>query len=284
MRLILISIFSVVAVALALFTLRLYGLTQPHPLLSHSFIDQLKSKKPQKIAYRGLSSQYPGNTKEALWAAYEANPKVIFFVDVYQSKDQKLILIPSADLQKSTSSKGQVKNFTFKEIQKFQPLWPKNSPLKPKPTTFITLESALKLFAKSSFILNVQANEKGIHKRLVQIIEDQEADERVLIHSDYDVILSAVRKLKPRWLFGSGQAEQTKLKILEDLFIETIAPVKADVIISPVYFKKTKQRDFSHKLVLEIQRRQKMVILGPVLNPKDAEKLTQEGVDGLLIP
>ena len=284
MRLVLISIFSVLAVAVALVTLRLYGLSQNHISLSHPFIEKLRTEKPIKIAYRGLSSQYPGNTRKALQAAYNKNPKVIFFVDVYQSQDKKLVLISSADLQENTQSKGQVREVTFREIQKLQPTWPKGSLLPPEKTKFITLNTALKKFPQSFFILNIQANEKGIHRNLVKTIEDQDAGERILIQSDYDVILDAVRKLKPRWLFGSGQTERTKLKLLKDLYIETIAPVKADVVITPIYFKKTKQRYFGQELITEMQRRQKIVILGPVLNREDEEKLTQEGADGLLIP
>ncbi len=279
MRLIVICVFSTMALFLTLFGLRLYGLSRANYHVSHEFLRDFNGG-PQLISYRGLSSEYPENTLEALEAARRINPLVVFFVDIQQSKDGYLFLMADNTLDRTTNGLGKVKDHTLKEIQNLTIPWNEQKTSMKVPT----LEEALASFPTSRFILNIQANEKGIHKKIVTIVTKHQADKRVLIQSDYDIIIKTIKKLQPLWLFGSGQTELTKLKILEGLFIETISPIRGDIIVASLYQKKHGQRSFSQKLIKEIHRRQMKVILGPIHSREDLEKLTREGVDGILTP
>lgn len=69
------------------------------------------------VAHRGASAYEPENTLKAFKAALKCNPYAIE-CDVRQTKDKKLITIHDANVDRTTSGKGLVKDFSLKELRK----------------------------------------------------------------------------------------------------------------------------------------------------------------------
>ena len=75
------------------------------------------SNRPLIIAHRGASAHAPENTLPAFHLALEQSADGIE-LDVMLSKDQKLIVIHDATLERTTNGTGKVPNFTADELRK----------------------------------------------------------------------------------------------------------------------------------------------------------------------
>lgn len=149
---------------------------------------------------------------------------------------------------------------------------------KPKNLAVIEL---LRQFSTTRFIFNIVDNVENIQKQLVALVDSEKADKRILIQSDFPAIISSVREIKPMMVFGSSSRDLVKLKIMEALWVLPAAPFNGDVLILPLRAKK--YQTISKKLVMEMKRRYKKVILGPLLNKSDVDTAKSLEVDGLYV-
>lgn len=71
---------------------------------------------PWTIAHRGYRQKYPENTLAAFQAAVAAGVPMIE-LDVMLSRDRKLVVIHDAALERTTSGRGAVSDFTLEELK-----------------------------------------------------------------------------------------------------------------------------------------------------------------------
>lgn len=68
-------------------------------------------------AHRGDSATYPENTKVAIVAAINLGVHMVEF-DVRTTKDNELVLMHDATLNRTTNGSGLIKNYTLSEVKK----------------------------------------------------------------------------------------------------------------------------------------------------------------------
>ena len=73
-------------------------------------------KPPWFIAHRGYSQNFPENTLVAIQAAVTAGVPMIE-IDVMFSRDRKLVVIHDATLERTTSGRGAVNDYTLEELK-----------------------------------------------------------------------------------------------------------------------------------------------------------------------
>jgi|AntRauTorcE11897_2_1112592.scaffolds.fasta_scaffold00612_13 glycerophosphoryl diester phosphodiesterase len=139
------------------------------------------------IAHRGASAYHPENTMSAFHAAYEMGAEMIE-LDVTLSKDGVPVVIHDETLDRTTSGKGLVSDFTLEELRGLDAgsWFSEEHAGEPLPT----LEDVLE-FARDKISLNIEikpeavSNEVrgGIEEKAWELVKKYEMEEYVLFSS-----------------------------------------------------------------------------------------------------
>ena len=133
------------------------------------------SADPILLAHRGLVQHAPENTIPAFAAAIELGLSIE--LDVYQTRDEHLVIIHDKNVNRTTNGTGEVTEMTLAEIRKldagswFDPRF--NGEKVP------TLEEIFKLICERqrtpvTIALNMKVISPGIEERIVQFVEKYE--------------------------------------------------------------------------------------------------------------
>lgn len=202
MRLFIISVLTVAAVFIGLITLRFYGGLKSYQPYDHKLLNSIS--KP--------------------WIIY--SPKDL--AEVATSNESWIALRVFI----TNSGKAIVLNYQkFKELEKlgFPKAW-LNSEVPNQPE----LENLLIQNPDKSFLLLIVNNEENTDLILKAVLTRTNSLDKVIVDSEFDVIPESTKKQIPRVVFGTGIGEKSRLKLLEGLGLESIAPVNGDVFFSPI--------------------------------------------------
>lgn len=256
---------------------------QPPP--SHPFLTRQPTHLPFWIAYQGSSADLPPNTFAAFDAAAAIDPHLILWVDVRFTKDGTLVAFSEQDLASTTNGTGWVSYTGIGEVEtldagaKFRSA-AGDFPFRGKGLRIPKLKDVLERYPGRRLVLNFRDYRPGIDDRIITLIDEAKAGDRVLIQSEQDGILKDLREKRPLWLFGTSQARVTQLRMLTALGLEAMAPLKGDVYVSEVRRGGNELLDDS--VITEIHRRRMKILVGPVDDRAEAEALLARGVDGII--
>lgn len=269
MRLILISIGTLVCVVLVLITIRFWGLSLPTYKFEHDFYN-FNESSPQEI--RVFHSVKTANELLA------NHSNTIFWIETYMSSDSVFVIDSRSnlnnlifDLKKNSISnikfKGRyLQNYSFEELRSLD-------------LELLKLEDVLSLYSKNKFIISIKNNAERIHTQFISLIEKLKIEKQILIHSDYDIVIKSIKEERPLYTFGTTLSEIMRLKTFSTVFLTPAISIKGDALISKLTYKN--RILVTENLIKEIRRRQKYVFLGP-LNTKeeisDAKKLHPDGL------
>lgn len=137
------------------------------------------------IAHRGYSAKFPENTMIAFHEAEYANADGIE-LDVQLSKDGEVVVIHDEKLNRTTSGKGYVKDFTLQELKKLDAgvLFPNLS----EKQTIPTLEEVFAWLATNTLICNVELKNgvfryEGMEEKVIKLIRQYDLSKRTIISS-----------------------------------------------------------------------------------------------------
>lgn len=271
MRLLLISIGSVLFCLSILTGARIWGLGQSHPPFEHVF-----TQAP--TPWIGVWSESLEQGKRIV----EAHPTAILMIPVRVSKDYKLYVMNNNkdaeflnklhDLQMKTPNQqilkgGRLSDYPIEDIEAH---FGKQA----------LVTDFLSAFPNSRFILHVIDNAEGVHIVLRDALKPLLAQDRLLINSDADVVIMATKEQMPEWLYGSGHGALMRLLSFESISLEVAAPFKGDVLVSPL--KVLNRPMINQAVVNEGHRRNKKVLLGPLLTQDEVEQALAMKVDGYI--
>lgn len=215
------------------------GLSKPAPQpFPHKFLDALEAgPKPLVVAYRGLSSQYPPNSKLAFEKAAALDPKLVLWVDTRPSSEG--VWYAWSDRSLGAQSDGTTwiaytKNADLLKLDaayRFSMDGGTTFPFRGQGFRIETLESILTAFPDRFFVINVQDYQEGGKEQLEALLVKTKAAERALIASPEDGLLRDLREAQPTWLFGTSRAQDTRLIMLSQLFLASAAPIHGDVFV-----------------------------------------------------
>ena len=114
-----------------------------------------------KIGHRGARAYEPENTLASFRYAVELGVDAIE-VDVRKTRDNELVVIHNADVNKTTDGNGPVNSFTLKEIKKF---------VSDKGEQIPTLEEVLDAMARRVKIL-IELKELGTEEELINDVSE----------------------------------------------------------------------------------------------------------------
>lgn len=265
---------------LVVMTLRQKALNEKYAPIEHPIL----SEQTLFVAYQAGSKEAPANTWFAIDKVLTLPQPPVIWLDIHQTRDHQFVLYGHDYLEKYTDGKGHIGLTNWSELENLNAAFnfkdPKNQFIfRKNPQPLKRLPETLAKYPKVNFVLNVIANTKNIDLELIKIIEAAQATERVLIASPFDFLLKSMKKEMPRWLYGLGLAELTRLIMFASLNLEALIPLRGDLLI--VTRKQLKTR-ISSRIIAELHRRKKKVIPGVISGKSELQRWLSLGVDGIL--
>ena len=255
-RLLFITISAIIVVFLVLFTLRIVGYGQQHRPLEMSFL-----KAPVVIYKGGQSSIAPSNSLLALKKSIELGG--INMIHLQRTRDGHFVLFEPKTLQEQTDGQGPVFLKSLKELKRLDGAFNFNlqgqTPYRKKNFQILSLVDYLEVFNKQPVVINMLEQDPARMHGLDSLLKKYNMAELVILHSPYTQTLRYLRKEMPRTLSTINQQMLMKALFFESLYIETLVPLKGDLVLSPPSI--FNQPLFTPRVLAELKRRHLSLIL-----------------------
>jgi glycerophosphoryl diester phosphodiesterase len=226
----------------------------------------------------GGETKYPENSISAIKSTLDGNMKVDRIeIDIHQTSDSVLVVMHDKSIDRTTTGKGLIKDFTYQELLKYQLYNSDNEEKIP------LLEDVIKTIdGKCKLVIELKYGHSfypDIEKRTVDMIKKYNAEEWCIIHSFDDDILQNIHILDTsiflhKLLF-------VKLKFLPIIIdnkvrIKTLEDYQYVDEFSIFYL-------FANKEVIDkSQKMNKKINAWTVNNNEKKKKLLQIGVNGVI--
>jgi glycerophosphoryl diester phosphodiesterase len=151
------------------------------------------------FAHRGASKYAPENTMSAFKLAHEQKADGIE-LDVQLSKDHVPVIIHDEKLKRTTKEKGVVKEYTVKELKKFDAgSWYSK---KYKGEQIPTLREVLEWISPTGLALNIELKNTlepyiGMEKLVVALVKEYNMQEKVIYSSFNHYSLKEITEINP---------------------------------------------------------------------------------------
>lgn len=156
------------------------------------------SAQPMVIAHRGASAYAPENTITAFKKALEIGADALE-LDLRQTKDSVLVVLHDADVNRTTSGSGNIKDFTFAELQELDAgSW---FDTKFSDEKIPSLQEVIDLLDDTTLIIiELKEGNKaypGIEERVVQLVKQNEIESQTILKSFDPNVLERLRIIEP---------------------------------------------------------------------------------------
>ena len=189
-----------------------------------------EDNRPLVIAHQGGKHLAPGNTIPAFQNAVDLGVDVIE-TDIHITKDGYLVTIHDPTVDASTDGKGNVVDYTLKELQQldaafhFQDLEGEYS-YRGKGVYIPTLEEVFQRFPHTKVNIEIKDDNPGsrmdeIAQKLMLLIEEYDMEDKVLVASfDQKIIKTFQEYSKGIVATQGGRQEAKRFVILHKLFLQ----------------------------------------------------------------
>jgi len=261
MRVLLISFATIFLLFIALLITRLWGQGQQFADFQHPFFDG-----PSSVLI--LKAQNQNQMDEAI----ATKPDIAIWLDVETSLDKKIIVFAKefSPQEMSVEAYRGPRSMAY-DLQKLKNMHPQVK----------ELHEVVSKYPAQRFVLNVLDNVESVHKWLTESTRGLSGEKRFLLQSDYNVVMSSIKELEPFWLYGSSQADLMRFLTFDSMWILPAVPFKGDVFVSP--FKLMKRPAFNEKILAEVRRRNKKIVLGPATDKSEYDDASRLKADGIMI-
>lgn len=209
-----------------------------------------------KIGHRGARAYEPENTILSFKRALELGVNAIE-LDVRKTKDNELVVIHDAEVDRTTNGKGLVSELTLSEIKKLST---------EKGEKIPTLEEALDFIDRKAKIL-VEIKEVGIEDKVLDIIRKKGLEDNVIIISFYEEALKRIREL--------DDSIKTGL-----IYVKHKDPVGSALLLKAQYL--LPMYKFIYLPLLNKAHEKGLKIIAWTINtPEEAREYAKMGVDGI---
>jgi hypothetical protein len=131
------------------------------------------------------------------------------------------------------------------------------------------------------WIFDILSNVLNVDQNLTHFIESEKLQDKVIIRSDADIIVSTLKEKKPLWIYGSSQSDITQLLTMASAWLEGMPRFNRDVYFTPMEIQ---GRDMLNaKVFAEIRKRKKKLAIGPVHTDLDRAKVQSYQPDILIL-
>jgi len=209
-----------------------------------------------KIGHRGARAYEPENTLASFRRAIELGVDAVE-LDVRKTRDNELVVIHNADVNKTTDGNGPVNSFTLEEIQKF---------VTEKGEHIPTLEEVLDVVGKRVKVL-VELKETDTEEKVIELIRRKKLMDDVILISFDENILKKIRKLDDKLTLGL-------IYVRHKNPIKSALALKAEYLLPLYRFTHSANVKKAHEAGLK-------VIVWTINTKEEAIEYNRKGVDGI---
>ena len=208
------------------------------------------------LGHRGAPAYEPENTLASFKKAIELGVDQIE-LDLRFSKDSKLVVIHDEKLDRTTNGKGLVREFTLTELKKLDA---------GKGEKIPTLQEVIDLIRDKGIFLQIELKESNMQRHLLDLIQKNNLEERVMVISFLHEELRKIKELNPNIKTGIliGQ------KSIDPL--ERLRQVRADAI-------SMRHTLVNKRLVERLHQNNIELTVWVVNEPRDVRRAVDLGVD-----
>ncbi|MBS7624065.1 glycerophosphodiester phosphodiesterase [Candidatus Bathyarchaeota archaeon] len=209
-----------------------------------------------KIGHRGAKAYEPENTIRSFKRALELGVNAIE-LDVRKTKDNELVVIHDAEVDRTTNGKGLVSELTLKEIKELST---------EKGEKIPTLEEALEFLDRKVKIL-IELKEVGIEDKVLELVKKKGLEDNVIIISFYEEALRKIRDLNDKVETGL-------------IYVKHKDPVGAALSLRAQYL--FPMYKFAHtSLIKKAHEKGLKVVVWTINAQEEAIEYAKKGVDGI---
>lgn len=247
----------------------------------HPYFD---TPRPHLFAHRGASAEYPENTLPAFERAWQAGTPFLE-TDCHGTADGEIVLLHDATLDRTTDGRGLVRERRWSEIARLDAGYSFTSPDGDRPfrgqgIRVPRLAELLDALPEARVNLEIKQADPPIAGRVLRVIREARAEDRILLAAEDGALLDTVRALQPRTAIGSSVRDVTSFfRALREGRIDRFRPA-GDALQIPI-------EAFGEKLVtpesIEAAHRVGLFLhVWTVNDPSSMRNLLALGVDGLM--
>jgi glycerophosphoryl diester phosphodiesterase len=209
-----------------------------------------------KIGHRGAKAHEPENTLRSFQAAMSLGVDAVE-LDVRKTKDNKLVVMHNADVNKTTNGEGSVSDLTLKQIKKLKT---------DKDEKIPTLSEALDFIGEQVRIL-VELKETGYEEQVLDLIKKKALDKNVIIISFHENALQKIRELNDKVEIGL-------IYVRHKNPIQSALDLKAQYLLPLYRFTHSANVKKAHENGLK-------VIVWTINHKEEVSEYKKKGVDGI---
>ena len=250
-------------------------------------IEKFLEPKPVNVAHHADSINHPENTLEAFLSATEMGVDVIE-TDVHLSKDGHVVIWHDNTLERTTDGVGRLEDFTLEELKRvdagfqFTPDGGKTFPFRGKGVRLATLDEALEASPKMRFNVDLKSREEGIVDAFERVVQQHNAEERVLCASFHLNHLKAMRQRNNKILTSITTLEVLPLLLKQKLGIlpKTLSPERTIVFQVPV--KQWGIQVITPRFIEAFHERGAVIQVWTINDEEEMRSLLEMGVDSIM--
>lgn len=209
-----------------------------------------------KIGHRGARAYEPENTLASFRRAIELGVDAVE-LDVRKTRDNKLVVIHNADVNKTTDGNGPVNSFTLEEIQKF---------VTEKGEHIPTLENVLDVVGKRVKVL-VELKDTDTEEKVVELIRRKKLMDDVILISFDENVLKKIRELDEKVTLGL-------------IYVRHKNPIQSALALNAEYLLPLYR--FTHSANIKKAHEAGLKVIVWTINTKEeAIEYKKKGVDGI---
>lgn len=244
--------------------------------------DLLSLSRPSAIAHRGGSKLRPENTLAAFEHAVSLGVDACE-CDVHVSADGEVVVIHDATLDRTTNAVGSVERMTARELARVDAAHAFGAdagfPFRDRGVGVPRLADLLDRFRSLPWIVEIKGDRPDVAARVVELIRDLRAFDRVVIGSFSQTALDAVRTLAPRLPTGASSLE-ARTAVRRAYLRLPIGRARFDVLQMPLRIRG--HEVIGEPFVRRARRAGMPVHVWVVDEPGDMRRLLDWGVTGLI--
>lgn len=246
---------------------------RPHPALSFG--------RPQVFAHRGGSALRPENTFTAFDHGLSLGADGLE-LDVHLSKDGIVVVHHDATLERTTNGRGPLAACTARELGTLDAaahFGGPQFPLRGQGWGIPLFADVLRRYRGIPLLVELKVNEPELAHRVIDLIREAHAVDRVALGSFGMRVLRAARAYEPRVLTGSSK-EETRLALYRSWCRIPVRRPPFDAYQVPEVSGRT--RVVSPRFVRDAHAAGIAVQVWTVDDPADMTRLLGWGVDGII--
>ena len=137
------------------------------------------------------------------------------------------------------------------------------------------------ILSPAYWIFDVQDNAIDVDRYVVETVETEKLESKVIIRSSTDLVVSSLKKRKPLWIYGSSQSDNTVMLTMASAYLEGLPRFERDFYFTELTYRNRNM--INDRVLSEVRKRQKKIAIGPVENFEEKNKALALNPDILII-